>query len=143
MSTNKEHPTKQSLPRTTAAKRLHRFLLQLRDTSGSHFYATLPQVLAIKPKQNASLEAIEALQIVGEMVDDLKTEVEKSGLNSERQEFYLRCVPGIVNALSLNNLSLGWQQAREKISLIDLNHLENVDSVVSAKGCAVVSTERR
>lgn len=126
-----------SASRTTAAKRLHRFLVAVQKQSGANLFAVVPDVLGISDaksisKTNASWDSIQALRKIANMIDDVQRELDQAPFDEAQQRLYSKCLPGIIDALSPTNMFHGIAEAKAKISAVDLNQLENIDVSITA-----------
>jgi hypothetical protein len=114
MSKREATPGARDRQRSNSAKRLHDVLTVLKTIEGPNLFEVLPIAMKIKKGDelvDPSWAAIRSLKVVGEMVDDVQREILQSGLSIEERKFYIRCLPGICQAMSPLNFALPWPDA--------------------------------
>ncbi len=116
---------------TTAANRILQLLLAIRKKEEA-FYTLIPSLLEVPPpagvtNSSGSWNAIRAQKLIAEMLDDYVRELADARLPETQQAMSLRCLVGVVEALSPANMNQQRTTSLQRIRDIDLVQLEFVD----------------
>jgi hypothetical protein len=108
--------TEQVRKRVNAAERLHRMLSKLRTVNASNTYDAIPGLFSIYVDRERGWSNIQAYALVHDMVTELIREVKSTGMSDEDQEYCLKSVPIIGNALLPLTLHADWKEQRKSIT---------------------------